>query len=280
MFPFLHASRARSEPVHLYRVVYGIGAGSKMLMTDAEDPLVFGGETYQPVQIKHGEINASGNLDKSTVDLRAPRTNPLVDLFRVYPPSQVVALTIYQGERNDPDAEFRAIWAGRILNFAIEINEATFSCEPIGTSIQRPGLRRNYQVGCPHVLYGPSCRANKAAATISRRVTAINGPWLTLPAGWFGTRDPAVYLAGLAEWTTPAGDRMSRTILRVGGETSRDVMLGGLPTDLAVNGYVDLVLGCNHQLHDCRSLHSNIQNYGGCPWIPTKNPVGSYNNFY
>ncbi len=281
MLSFFQGSRARSEPIHLYQVVYGVGEMSRLNLTDAEEPVVAEGVTFQPVQIKHGEINASGSLDKSTVELKAPRTNPLVDLFRVYPPSQVVSVTIYRGERNDPEAEFIAIWSGRILNFAIEVNEAKFSCEPIGTSVQRPGLRRNYQVGCPHILYGPSCRANKLAATRSTVAETISGATVTLPAGWFAGQAPADYLSGLMEWIDPEGNRISRTILRLAdGAGSRSLMLGGLPAGLSEGMAVDVILGCNHQMSHCRNLHDNILNYGGQPWIPTINPVGNYNNFY
>lgn len=281
MLSFFQGSRARSEPIHLYQVAYGVSESSRLHMTDAEEPVVAEGVIYQPVQIKHGEINASGSLDKSTVDLKAPRTNPLVELFRVYPPSQVVSLTIYRGERNDPEAEFMAIWSGRILNFAIEVNEAKFSCEPIGTSVQRPGLRRNYQVGCPHILYGPSCRANKLAATRSTVAETISGSTVTLPAGWFAGQAPADYLSGLMEWIDPEGNRISRTILRLAdGAGSRSLMLGGLPAGLSEGMAVDVILGCNHQMSHCRNLHDNILNYGGQPWIPAVNPVGNYNNFY
>lgn len=282
MFWFRQSSRTQSEPIHLYEVAYGIGESSRLHMTDAEEPVEANGVTFQPVQIKHSEINASGSLDKSTVDLKAPRTNPLVELFRVYPPSQVVSLTIYRTERGDldpPAPYFIAVWSGRILNFAIEVNEAKFSCEPIGTSVQRPGLRRNYQVGCPHILYGPSCRADKLAATRSTVAEMISGSTVTLPPDWFAGQAPADYLSGLMEWIDPEGNRISRTILRI-PDGDRSLLLGGLPTGLSEGMAVDVILGCNHQMSHCRNLHDNILNYGGQPWIPTINPVGNYNNFY
>lgn len=282
MLDFFQRSRSKSEPIHLYHVEYGIASASQMRLTDAEEDIVVSGDTYQAVQIRHGEINASGTLDKATVDVNAPHTNPLVELFRVYPPSQVVNLTIYQGDRNDADAEFLVIWAGRIIDFSIEVDEAKFTCEPVATSIRRPGLRRNYQYGCPHVLYGPSCRANKLAASVSTTVSSIDGSYVVLAPSWFGALDPAKFRSGLIEWTSPGGDKISRAILRVtdGGGTGRTLLLGGLPVGLKAGSTVSLFLGCNHQMSDCKDLHNNILNYGGCPWIPVKNPIGNYNNFY
>lgn len=282
MLDFFQRSRAKAEPIHLYRVEYGIGSGSKMLLTDAEAKVTINGEDYQPVQIRHGEINASGTLDNASVEVNTPRDNPMVELFRAYPPSQVVTMTIYQGDRGDPDAQFLVIWSGRIIDFSIEWEEAKFVCEPVATSIRRPGLRRNYQHGCPHVLYGASCRANKAAATVSTTVTSVTNSIVVLAVNWFGARDPAKFTAGLIEWQDNAGDRVVRSILTVSDDagTGRTLLLGGLPVDLAAGMTVSVSLGCNHQMNDCQDLHGNIVNFGGCPWIPVKNPIGSYNNFY
>lgn len=282
MLDFFQRSRAKSEPIHLYRVEYGIASASRMFLTDAEGEVVVSGDRYQPVQIRHGEINASGTLDKATVEVTAPRTNPLVELFRAYPPSQVVNISIYQGDRNDPDAEFLAIWIGRIIDFSIETDEAKFVCEPVATSIRRPGLRRNYQYGCPHVLYGPSCRASRSAATVPATVTSLTGSYVVLNAGWFGALTPAKFRSGLIEWTAPNGDKITRAILRVTDDagTGRSLLLGGLPVGLSAGMAVDVSLGCNHQVDDCKDLHNNILNFGGCPWIPVKNPIGNFNNFY
>jgi hypothetical protein len=48
---------------------------------------------------------------------------------------------------------------------------------------------------------------------------------------------------------------------------------------------VSVVLGCNHIAYaedggDCQPLHDNIVNYGGDRWIPLKNPIGDYNNYF
>lgn len=61
--------------------------------------------------------------------------------------------------------------------------------------------------------------------------------------------------------------------------------LSGIPRNLAASDSVDVVLGCNHDAFaadggDCEGLHDNLPNYGGCKWIPTKNPIGTYNNFF
>lgn len=276
MFELLQGSRSRSVPIFLYDVEFGDGEIGRLRMTSAEAPVAFNGHTFLPSQVRHGDIATSGTLDKTTVELMTPRNNPLVELFRVYPPERVVNLIIYRGELDDQAAGFRAIWSGRVLNYAVEGIQATFSCEPIATSQRRPGLRRTYQYGCPHVLYGPQCRANKAAATVPATVTGIAGSVITLAAGW-NTTPVENYLKGLVEWETPTGTAR-RTILQV--LDGQNLLLTGVVRELEVGGSVDVVLGCNRRMNHCRDLHNNLPNYGGQPWIAKINPMGQHNVFY
>lgn len=282
MFQFFTSSRTLSEPIHLYEFSYGIDAVATLRFTDAEDNLVMSGNTFRAVQIKHGEIAISGTLDKAQVEISTPRNNQLVELFRVYPPDGTVNVTIYRGERNDPDAEFKVIWGGRVLNFALAVNEATFTAEPVSTSVRRPGLRRTYQYGCPHALYGDKCKASKAAASKAAAVTAVSGMNVSVAAGWSLAVDPSKYIKGMLEWTTPAGMLVRRTILQVSTGTggSATLLLNGIPNGLAAGSSVTTILGCNHGMTDCKDLHNNMGNFGGHPWIAIDNPVGQKNNFY
>jgi hypothetical protein len=154
--------------------------------------------------------------------------------------------------------------------------------EPVSTSLRRPGLRRHYQYGCPHQLYGPHCLANKAAATVASTVASLAGATVTLNSGWNGAFAADKFLGGMLEWTAPGGSTDRRTILRITGNV---LSLSGIPKDLAPTDAVDVVLGCNHKAYaedggDCLPLHNNILHYGGQRWIPTKNPIGTNNMYY
>ncbi len=276
MFETFFTSRGASRPAYLYDITFGDGAAGKLRITSAEVQVTFGAETFEPAQIKHVQIVSSGSLDNTTLDINTPRTSPLVEVFRIYPPEQVVNMTIYRGELDDPDVDFKAIWSGRILNFAMQGLEATFSCEPIATAVRRPGLRRTYQYGCPHVLYGPHCRKGKVAASSAGTVAAISGSVVTLDPGW-AAADPTKYLRGMLEWSDGA-DTVRRTILQIPG-TDQMLLAGSVP-GLTVGDAVVPVLGCNHRMDDCRDLHGNILNYGGQPWITKINPLGPRTIYY
>jgi hypothetical protein len=277
-------SRALGTPATLYHFNYGEDAAAYFAYTDAEQVVTYGGVAYQPLAIMRGSIATQGTLDKAVLDIQLPTESGLADLFKLYAPTRVVTVIVRQGHVADPANEWPAIWVGRIINISRTGNQAVVSCEPVSTSMRRPGLRRHYQYGCMHALYGPNCKANRSAASTASTVSSVTGNVVTLPGGWNGARAVAKYAGGLLEWTTPEGNTEIRTIIRVVGNA---LTINGLPIGLAAATAVLVSLGCNHQMDDCQSLFvetgtgvSNILNYGGQPWIPTVNPIGYNNQFY
>lgn len=271
-------SRHLGEPVDLYYFRYGETVDAYYAYTDAEQPVLFDGVTYQPISIQRDSINASGTLDKSNLEVKTAKNAELAELFRLYPPSQVVSLVIRQGHINDPDEQYLAIWTGRVIGHKREQSEAIYTCEPISTSMRRPGCRRSYQRGCPHVLYGPMCRADKDAHTISKSVLEVTGPILRFASTWEAADKKDQYLGGLAEWETADGRTEVRTILRI--KDSTHILLTGTASGLTAGVTVKLSKGCPHTMEACLDIFDNIQNYGGQPWIPEVNPIGIKNNFY
>jgi hypothetical protein len=270
-------SRFRGEPINLYLFRYGTTPGSYYAYTDAEqqttDPLT--GIVYKPIPIDRGAVTASGNLDKATISINVPRDSEISELFRIYPPTQVVSIVIKQGHIDDPEEQYLVVWSGRVISRDVTDNETTLTCEPIATALRRPRLRRNYQLGCPHVLYGPQCKASRPAATVTTTVEAASGNEVTLPSDWNGAEPLANYIGGLAEWNFD-GNVELRTILRVKDE--QILVLSGPVRFLAEDDPIKVSKGCSHNMDGCNT-HSNILNYGGQPWIPTKNPIGTTSTF-
>ena len=126
----------------------------------------------------------SGTLDKAAMEVRMTLNVPLAEHFRVYPPTQTVNLTIFQGHLSDTATQFLVAWTGRVISSKRTDNELIITCEPISTSMKRVGLRRHYQYSCMHVLYGSWCKANKAAASRTVSVASVAGTTITLPGGW------------------------------------------------------------------------------------------------
>lgn len=279
-FEAKETSRTLGNPVDLFLFRYGTLPTSYYAYTNAlqpvthHDPAYDMDIVYEPVAIMRDSIKSSGTLDKSTMRITAQRDISMGELFRVYPPSSVVALTIRQGHLDD--GEYLVAWAGRLLSYERQGDDAVMSAEPISTSMRRTGLRKHYQIGCPHKLYGPACRAVQASFTLPAVVATITGYNVTLTPGWTGITQTR-YRQGEFRWVTDDGETQVRQILRV--PFNDQMALSGSLARLTVGADVQISLGCAHTLEDC-ALFANQPNYGGCRWIPIKNPIGFVNGFY
>lgn len=283
----IEASRAKGSPVELYYFRHGSDPAAFYAYSDVESDVVFAGNTYRKLRVKRGSVVASGSLDKSRLTVSVPPDSEIAELFRIYPPGRVVTLVIRAGHLTDPDDEFPVVWVGRVLQCSRGNSpgpDAELTCESANTSMRRSGLRRNYQLSCPHVLYGVGpglCNADRAAATVAATLSSKGQASLTFSAGWNGSRNPQKFVGGLATWTTAALTEQ-RTILRVSGNT---LHLTGPTPGLSVGASVSLSLGCNHQIDDCQFLHAtagapnpgggNVLNYGGQPFIPLRSPIAT-----
>jgi hypothetical protein len=143
---------------------------------------------------------------------------------------------------------------------------------------------------CPHYLYGDDCKASRPAATVAGVVASMSGYDVTLTGGW-NAHDITKYRQGEFRWVLPSGETEIRQVLRVTAPNT--LTLSGTLTGLTVGAAVSVALGCNHLtspvgdgIGDCTNLHvqqdgvtPNGPNYGGCKWIPKKNPIGFVNQF-
>lgn len=245
--------------------------------TSAAKPIEYGGFTYTPLPIKPGRVKNEGSLERSSFEVMVPRDGPLAMMFRQFRSAHPMVLTILQGHLTDGSMLFVPRWHGRITSTKRKGEELQVLGIPSAAALARAGLTRNYQIGCPHVLYGPLCRASRDAATVIGTVSDIDGAQITLNPGW-NAQPVAKYVTGYVEWTRVTSQIERRRILAASGNV---LTLSGPPTELDIADSVKVVLGCGQTVQDCRDLHSNIQNCGACPTIPTKNPMGSNtNNFY
>lgn len=282
-FELFESSRERGEPINLFKFTTGPRPQDVIPYTDAEhDIVVIEGDgldavtiTYKAMPIQRTAYTMSGRSeDNTSLGVDVPRYSEIAELFRVYPPSYVVGLILYQGHANDPDKDYLAVWTGRVLSCKFEGLSSRLTCESTSTSMQRPGLRRNYQYACPHVLYGPLCRAAK----VPRDLVCVSKPnaaqVIASFDGLLGEADEK-FIGGTLEWETEEGRREVRNIRDVGRVGDNLLLnIGGSNIYLPVGAPMVMLLGCRHDLGDCVDTFNNILNYGGQPWIPLKNPIG------
>lgn len=259
-------SAAAGAPVEIYTFARGT---TLWRYTSADRDQEEGGNTYTAVAgLQRGPIEQGSEMNRSALKVTAPRDFPIAELYRVSPPADVVAMTLRRFHRGD--GEVATLWTGRVVNVAWnqDLSQASITLEPISTSLRRTGLRRTYGKLCPHVLYGPACKANPATFVVAGLLTAATGlsitapEWEGLPEGWLA--------GGFIEWEEGGGLERRWIVAHVGGTLSLDRPA----LSLVVGAVVPAFPGCDHTLQTCATKFSNEENYGGTPFVPVKNPFG------
>lgn len=280
-------STDKGSPINLYRFRYGPGDNDVYCYTDHEKSVTIDellddestiARTYDPVAIDRDAIKKSGKLSDSDLNVQIDRKAELTNLFKDYPPSSIVTLVIQEGHFTDDEQQFLVSWSGRVLSFQFTGDIAEFTCKPISTSLKQIMIRRHYQYGCAHILYGTMCRAVRADHTVEKIVLQVNRSVIRCQPGWDAGL-AANYAGGIVAWTLSDGRTIERTIISVNHDTGF-IVLAGPALGMEVGETISISLGCKHTMEDCEGVFDNILNFGGFPWIPLKSPIGLINNYY
>lgn len=226
--------------------------------------VVFSGQTYTASPIRTSNIKSTPNVFKDGVTLTFPRDNTFANQFIGYPPEDITTITIWRGHYNDAANEYIVYWKGRLVGVKSTGNEIMVECESIFTSIKQPGLRARFEYSCRHVLYGPGCRANREAFKHIGTVQSISGA-VNISVSGASLQPNGYYTGGILV----APDDTSRFIT---GHTGDVVTISRALTTLAGAMSVTIYPGCDHIKETCHNKFNNLDNFGGFPFIPTRNP--------
>lgn len=264
------AERGHGRPVDLYEFAR---AHLRWRYTSADRDISIGGVDYVAEPIERSAIEASREINRATLSIIMPRANPVADLYRIAPPSDVVTCIIRQTHIGD--GEVVTLWTGRIIGVEWSGARAKLALEPVYTSVRRMGLRRRYQRACPHVLYGLGCNLSRETWRLDTTASSIAG--LTVTAPGVGPMGDGYYAGGYIEWDTPAGVAERR---HISAHVGPNLTLTAAPYGLVIGQSIRVYPGCDHTLATCHGKFGNAANYGGMPYIPQKNPFGSLNPIY
>lgn len=256
-------SLQNGEPIELYQFTYGENA---YRFTSATTEKLMSGHTWLAEPLKRDSIDFSAEKGRNNLKIETTRQFAIADLYRIMPPSDVILLTVYRFHYGDSEAV--VIWSGRLLNVEFAGSRATLVCQPITTSLKRTGLRRLYQRQCPHVLYGDSCRADKNSFSLTTNLSAVNGT--TLNSAAFGLYPDNYFAGGYIDFDYN-GVIERRFITE---HTSTQIIINIPLLGLIVGSSIIAYAGCNHTMAACKDKFNNLNNYGGMPYIPQKNPFG------
>ncbi len=260
----VETSAQSARPVELYEFLSG---ATPYRYTSADGDISYGGNTYTAVPISRGAVEATSETARLALEITCARDLPVLALFALMPPDQVVAVTLRRLHAGDGEAI--TMWMGRVLNVTLNNASAEIHCESVYTSLKRVGLRRLYQIGCPHVVYGPGCGLDRAAFKVVRTVSVVTAATVTVNtlAGYADGH----FAGGYLEWESATGIFERRAIR---GQSGAVLTLSFLLPGLAAGASANLYPGCDHTLATCAAKFANRLNYGGMPYFPSKNPFG------
>jgi uncharacterized phage protein (TIGR02218 family) len=239
------------------------GSSATFRLTPHEPEVVLDGDRYASLPIGRTELALGAEAAKSALDLTVPPECALVrHLLASAITGESTAVTLRVATVDGGITGTR--WMGRVLGVEVADDSARIRCESAQVSLKRIGLRRLYSRACSHVLYSAACGATPITASAS--VSSSTGRSVDLAGGV-----PAAVAGTLAGgWLeTAAGAR--HMIVR---ESSAGVELL-YPVPLAPGEGVTLAAGCDHTTATCAARFSNLDNFGGFPFIPSKNPFAT-----
>lgn len=255
-------------PVELYR--FSRGTQHWLYTTDA-DAFTGPDGSYVPMAIKRSAPSLSKEARHSGLQLDVARDFPIAMLFQAGAPGSSIWLTLFRAHRGD--AEIVALWQGKVRGVSWTGSRAQVQCDPRGASLTRSTLRAGYGPACGRRLYSATCGAREDLNSYPATLSALSSNGLALTSSVFGTAPAGAWVRG--EIYHPALDARRQIIAHVGSTVTLAVAIPGMKA----GDVVTLIRGCDHlwkrsdgSWGDCVAVFGNADNYGGHPFVPTKNP--------
>lgn len=245
--------------------LYEFSRGPRMLRcTPGDRDVVHGGFTFTAqAGLKRGRVSQSGEEDRSALTLDVPNSFPLLDWFRPLPPTERVRLRLQRVRISDGNA--RTIWRGTVGDIKESSRGSTIRCQTLLAAIGAGGLRRCWQVACPHVLYGRQCGVLGEAFRVNGTLILADG--YHVQAAAFGEHPDGWFDGGYIRWTSGTDIEHRFVVKHVGTQLT---LLTPVPAGLS--GGVAAYPGCDHSLATCDTKFGNSLNYGGQHTIPRDHP--------
>ena len=207
--------------------------------------------------------NKDGGDDSVTVNV--PWDNPVAQLFKIVVPARTVWLRIYRRHRGDGDgSSYIQSWYGRVRGVAWKGAKAVMECDGLNSMFKRAGLRLNFDVKCPHMLFGPGCNLDKDQWRADGVILEIGPNFVRSPA--FATKPDGWFRLGYIEFgryyytiSSHSGDRVT---------TFQGLEYDADDTPILVAGYA----GCDRLINTCWDKFDNGLNSEANAWFPNRNP--------
>lgn len=254
-------SEYNARPFFLYKFVRGTTINT---FTSNNNLISYDGEDYLPSPVSHRGINQTGQVERVNLDIVFPKSDAFARAQFSPDYNNVTFLTIFRGHSDFPD-DIQVMWKGRITAYKVGGSSIVLTCENIQTTVRRNGLREAYQRTCRHSLYGPGCRLNLDDWLTAFTVGTVTDNTFTVTAM---TEEDNYYTGGILKFGENLGF--------ITNHTGTTLTLLNVMPDLVDGSAVSLAPGCNLTRSTCETKFDNVLNFGGFPYIPSRNPFNGF----
>lgn len=301
------SSSSQSQPISFYQFTVG---DQEYLYTSGDIDIWHLGKKYLKSAISHGDVDGTSDPDRGTLTLTVPYSLPITQQLLVISPSFPIDLVIrraqrgvydsrdYEGTERTDDAitvsQADQEWVGRVHSCVIDGDEVTTHCVHILSNQFRMGNALRYQKACPYALYEAyNCgipvgylRSSPAPETLSV-ISAAKVQSAQLQWGAFAesaSMDESLkkhwFVGGFVTYfDTFANVEGRRAIIEYLPDTGRVTVFP--PLRGYVEGeYMHFDPGCEHNSKCCKLKFQNIENYGGDPVLPSKDPYDPFEKVF
>lgn len=266
-FSIEERSREDGQPIELYQFNLG---GDSFVYTNQEGDETYDAITYISESISRSSVKNTIDTKENQLTITVPSTNPFARLFVTVIPGDRASITVRQVHRTDTSDEVVVVFKGFVstVGFAQNGKAVKINCRPITSAAERPVPRHTYQGLCNHMLYDARCTLSEAVFEENADITAVSGRNITTSG---------LTNVGVAADYWEAGFCQFGNEYRLIVSQTENVFKLNIPFANTVNGETLRFLpGCKHRrVTDCQTKFGNAVNYGGFPFVPTKNPFAT-----
>ncbi len=257
-FESLEISAASGSRIEIYTLA--MGTTIYRMHTSVEPIITYSGDDFLRTQVSRDSI-ATG---QEFLEITLPGSHPFALEYATIAPGQTASLTIQAFHRDEP-SDVKVIYKGvvRAVAFTKNASHSALSLVPINAAFDKEIPERTFQASCNNVLFDADCKISAAAWTYDGNVFAVT--------------DNVVTVTGLETakgdgWSTGGYVRYGVLDYRLVLEQDGDDLILVLPFyETVLDETVSVFAGCSHDIGVCASKFANDINFGGCPYVPTKN---------
>lgn len=237
-----------------------IGSTIYRMHNSVELTIVSAGDTFFRTQISRTAI-ATG---QESLDISLPGSHEFPLKFTTIAPGQTASLTIQTYHRAYP-SDVRVSYKGVVRSVAFTSNMAysKLALIPINEAFDREIPERTFQAACNNVLFDSDCKVSAGSWNHVGTITAITDNVVTVN-GLLAAKGAAFAAGGYISY----GVLDFRLTLSQNGD---DLTLVLPFHESVLSESVTVYAGCAHSVGICASKFSNEINFGGHPYVPTKN---------